>query len=341
MWRIIGQKKVIGFLQQGLSSGKLPHALLFTGPEHVGKMTAAKDLAKALNCASADRPCQECGPCLKIESGGHADVQVIGIELKDENGEESKVITIEQIKNLQRSASLPPFEGKHKVFIIDGAELLSGDAANRFLKTLEEPESGVTFILVTANDRLLLPTVVSRCQRLDFHPVPRAEIAAALTNRPGMDTERADLLAALSRGRPGWAFTAVVDAGVLERRRELLDRMVGLIGADAAERFSFAAKLAAGFTGDRKAVYDLLDAWRDYWRDILLAGARSAHLITNIDRKDEIIRLAGCFSLADIKEFIRHLESAALQLKQNVNPRLALEVLMLDMPMGEILNAKP
>jgi len=134
MWNIIGQEKAINILQKGADTGRLVHAYLFVGPEHIGKMTAALDLAMALNCAAPDRPCHECPSCQKIAAGNHTDVRVIGIEQKGEEGEEHKVITIEQIEDLQHSASLPPFEGKHKVFIIDGAELMSVDAANRFLK---------------------------------------------------------------------------------------------------------------------------------------------------------------------------------------------------------------
>ena len=335
MWQIIGQGKAINLLQHGLQNNPM-HAYLFVGPEHIGKMTAAQNLAMALNCEASDRPCLVCPSCKKIAAGNHTDVRVIGILQKEEEGEEAKVISIRQVEDIQHSASLPPFEGKHKVFIIDGAELLSGEAANRFLKTLEEPESNVTFILIATNEKLLLPTVISRCQRIEFPPVPVDELTKALTEKMSIEPERAKLLAALSRGCPGWAIIATDDGSVLEKRKEDLDRLVSLIRAGAEERFAYAARLAAGFTGDRKAVYDVLDMWRDYWRDMMLVKFGNIHLIMNIDRKDEIIKLAGAFSLTNIKNFIKRLESAREQLSKNVNPRLALEVLMLDIPKEEV-----
>ena len=335
MWQVIGQARALALLQHGLENGSLAHAYLFVGPEHIGKMTAALNLARALNCEASVRPCLKCNSCAKIASGNHSDVQVIRIELKDEEGEERKVITIKQIQDLLRSASLPPFEGKHKVFILDYAELLSNDAANCFLKTLEEPEKNVTFILITTNEKLLLSTVISRCQRIEFQPVPANEEAAALTEKLHIEPERARLLAALSRGCPGWAIMAAGDASMLEKRDENLNRIVSIIKADAGERFAYVAGLAAGFTKDRKAVYDVLDMWRDLWRDMMLVRLGCTPLITNVDRKDEIMKIAGSYSLAKIKNFIKSLESAGLQLKQNVNPRLALEVLMLDIPIEE------
>lgn len=338
MWQIIGQKKAVNLLQHGLANGRQAHAFLFVGPEHIGKMTLAKDLAKALNCGEADRPCQKCAACRKIDDGHHTDVQIIGLTPGDEEDAEAKRISIDQVKDLQHSASLPPFEGKNRVYIIDGAELLSIEAANRLLKTLEEPPDNVTFILMTTNEKLLLPTIISRCQRLELQPVPLEEEAAALMKEHNIEPERARLLAALSRGCPGWAITAAEDDTILGKRQETLDRLISIIRADAAERFAYAAQLAAGFTQNRKAVYDVLGTWQDYWRDMMLAKLDCPQLITNIDRKSEIIKVAAGFSLGGIKDFIQRVEAAVEQLKQNVNPRLALEVLMLDIPKEEVTS---
>ncbi len=204
MWQIIGQARAVSLLERGLAAGSLAHAYLLVGPEHAGKMTLAINLAQALNCESAGRPCLECAACRKIKAGNHADVQVIGL-LQNDDSNEAKLISTEQIKDMLHQASLPPFEGRHKVFIINGAELLSTEAANRLLKNLEEPVANVTFILLTTNDRLLPATVVSRCQRLEVTPVPVPAEAAALQEKWGVPAERARLLAGLSHGRLGWA----------------------------------------------------------------------------------------------------------------------------------------
>ena len=303
MWQVIGQERAVSLLQHGLEAGKLAHAYLFVGPEHVGKMTLALNLAQALNCEAAERPCLKCPACVKIAAGRHADVQVIGL-LKNEDAAEAKLISIDQIKEMQHAANLPPFEGKHKVFIIDGAELLSMEAANRLLKTLEEPVDKVTFILLTVNDKLLPLTVISRCQRLELAPMSIAGETAALVEKKGMEPQRARLLAGLSHGCPEWAIAAAADDSLLRQRDEELNRLLGIIGADYEERFAYVAQLAARFSQDRGAVYHVLDLWRDYWRDLMLQKLGRDDMITNIDRKAELVEMAGGYRLSQIKTFI-------------------------------------
>jgi DNA polymerase-3 subunit delta' len=331
MWQVIGQTRAVSLLQHSLESGTLAHAYLLVGPEHIGKMTLAVNLAQALNCEAAERPCLECPSCRKIAAGGHADVQVIGLT-REEDEAEAKLIHIEQIKEIQHSANLPPFEGRHKVFIIETAELLSLDAANRLLKTLEEPPGKVTFILLTVNDRLLPTTVVSRCQRLDLTPLSLNAAVSALADTLGIEPERARLLAGLSHGCPGWAITANQNDTLLQERNTELDRHLEILNADSEERFARAAQLAARFSQNRSAVYNILDLWLDYWRDLMLVKLGCYDMITNVDRKDELVELATDYRLDQIKSFLDSIGSAALQLRQNVNARLALEVLMLDIP---------
>ena len=331
MWQVIGQGRAVTLLQQSLKAGKLAHAYLLAGPQHIGKMTLAIKLAQALNCEAEEKPCLECRACKKIAAGNHADVQVIGL-LQKEDITEAKVITIEQVRDVLHQASLPPFEGRHKVFIFDGAELLSPDAANCLLKTLEEPEARVTFILLTINDRLLPPTVVSRCQRLELTPLPIKEEVEALVAIGKIAPERARLLAGLSHGCPGWALAAADDANALTSRTAVIDRIAGVIKDGIEGRFDYAGQLAGGFNKDRGAVYEALEMWLDYWRDLLLVKLGSEATVTNIDRKQELTETAGGYRPAQIKDFIESIRQTEEQLRQNVNARLALEVLMLDIP---------
>ena len=319
-------------MQRCLEKGTLAHAYLLVGPPHIGKMTLALNMAQGLNCEAAGRPCLKCPSCQKIASGGHADVQVIGLAQKEEA--ENKFIGIDQIKQVQHSASLPPFEGKHKVFIIDGAEQMSVEAANCLLKTLEEPVGSVTFILLTVNDRLLPSTVVSRCQRLELTPLPAAGLTEALVGR-GIEPERARLLAGLSHGCPGWALLAAADDSLLRQHNEELDRTYDIIVAGCEERFAYASRLAGQFSQNRKLVYGALDLWLDYWRDLMLVKLGCRDTVTNIDRVEKLVEMSGGYRLAQIKGFIDSIRAAAEQLRLNVNPRLALEVLMLDIPVSE------
>ena len=337
MWQVVGQDKAVSLLQRSLETGTLAHAYLFVGPPHVGKMTLALNLAQALNCQSVERPCGECASCQKIASANHADVQVIGLTQND-NSAEAKLRTeigIDQIRQLQHSASLPPFEGGYKVFIIEGAEFLSIEAANCLLKTLEEPGDKVVFMLLTTNVGFLPATVTSRCQRLELTPLAAAQAESVLNSHWGIEPARAGLLSRLSHGCLGWALSAASDNSLLQQREEEMDRLLGVIRADYEERFTFVARLATHFSQNRGPVYDMLNLWLDYWRDLLLVKTGCHDIIINIDRLSALVEMARGYTLSQIKDFIESLRLAGEHLRQNANPQLVLEVLMLDMPRKE------
>ena len=229
----IANDRAVAALERALREGRVAHAYLFAGPERVGKHALALKLAQALNCeavvpdptavgaplaAPAGRtvePCGECNPCRRIAGGLHADVQTVTVE-EDEEGTQ-KGIHVSQIREVERATALKPFEGRSRFVIIDPAEEMNAAAQNAFLKTLEEPPPQVVFALVTADESRLLPTIRSRCRRLELRLPAVAEVEAALAAR-GVEAERARLLARLSRGRIGWALEAADDASLLERR---------------------------------------------------------------------------------------------------------------------------
>ena len=337
MWQVVGHSRAVSLLQRSLERSALAHAYLFVGPPHVGKMTLAVNLAQALNCEAAEPPCGECESCQKIASAKHADVRIIGL-VSNSNSAEAKLrteISIDQIREVQSSASLPPFEGRYKVFIIDGAELLSIEAANALLKTLEEPVSKIIFILLTVNERLLPATVISRCQRLELLPLAVAEVEAALNNQWGVEPQKAKLLARLCHGCLGWAISAASDDDLLQQRTERLDKLLDITGADGEARFVYAARLATQFSQSRRVVQEVLDLWLDWWRDLLLVKTGCSETITNVDLEAKLVDLAGAYSLAEIKAVIKSIQAAGEQLGQNANPRLVLEVLMLSIPRKE------
>ena len=330
-WQVIGQTRAVSLLQRSLETGSLSHAYLFVGPAHVGKMTLALNLAQALNCEAAEPPCGECLSCQKITSGKHSDVQIM--VLNGETSEENRTkIGVSQIDELQHSVSLPPFEGKYKVFIIDGAEFLSIGAANRLLKTLEEPVGKVVFILLAVDDKMLLPTVVSRCQRVELFLMPPVQIEAALKTKWGVEPEKAKLLSRLAHGCLGWAVSSARDDSLVQQRAETLDKLIDIIGGDSEERFAYAAQMATQFSQNRGLIYARLDLWLDWWRDLLMVKVGSLGSTTNIDRLDTLSDMAGGLSLAQIRAFIQSIRAAGEQLRQNAGSRLALEVLMLDIP---------
>ncbi len=330
MWQVIGHREATRFLSRSISMKRLSHAYLLAGPPHVGKLTLALELAQAVNCqAEDDIPCGECVPCRRIADGKHSDVQVLGVVLE----ERAKSISIDQVRGMQTAASLPPFEGRRKVFIIDRAEDLSHEAANSLLKTLEEPLPHVLIILTTDRESDLLPTIHSRCQRLELRPLPIALTKDVLTTQYAVTEDRAELLARLSGGCLGWALMALQKDGPLEQRNRRLAELVDLVGhATPTRRLGYAAELANVFGSNREEAEDILAVWLNWWRDLLLVKGGNSRLITNLDCERDLLRQAENLTIGQVQEFIRRLQQVRQQLEQNANPRLAFEVLMLNMP---------
>jgi len=325
MWQVIGQDKVLSLLDYGLTTNTIAHAYLLLGPRHVGKGTLAINLAQALNCDGSERPCGGCQSCRRILEGKHADVTLTGLDSKTEIG-------IDDIRGLQRLASLPPYEGRHKVFIIEDAEYLSNEAANALLKVLEEPADRVVWLLLAADENRLLPTIMSRCQRLELKPASQAECEETLINRHEADSDRAKLLSRLCHGRFGWALSALEDEAILEWRRDRLARVLSLPNAGVGERFAYAQELANEFSRDRRAGSETMELWRDWWHDLLLIKGGHPEAIINVDYADALQEQAGPLSLGEIGEFLADLCLLEEKAYRNVNPRLAFEWLVLRLP---------
>jgi DNA polymerase-3 subunit delta' len=334
MWSVIGQDKAVSLLQRSLETGSLAHAYLFIGPAHVGKMTLALNMIQALNCESSEPPCGQCNSCRKVIEAKHADVQVIGLNGDgDSSASKQKTeISIDRIREIQHSANLPPFEGKYSTYIIDGAEFLSIEAANCLLKTLEEPADNVVFILLTANEQLLPMTVISRCQRVELPPLSADKIEYVLSSNWGIESQEARLLARLSNGCLGWAVSAHLDSSFLEQRNGYLDELIEVIETDLDKRFAYAVKLAAQFSQNRAVVQEQIGTWISWWRDMLLVKTGCVDYVTNIDRLAILNDMVRSYSINQIQTFIKDIQAAGEQLKQNANPRLVLEVLMLNIP---------
>lgn len=326
MWQVIGHERPVHLLQNSVEAGRVSHAYLFSGPRQVGKLTLARELAKALNCLERERPCGQCRSCRKIERGVHPDVQAIELE------EGSKSISIDAVRGIQDGVALRPAEGRAKVYIIEEAERLSEPAANSLLKTLEEPPPSVVMVLTTQDATMLLPTLVSRCQQVDLLPVPAKAIEAALGQRPGLDPEQARLVASLAKGRVGWALQAAASPAMLHRRMELMERLMSLPRANRVDRFAYAAELASLCSRDPEAARGVLESWQFWWRDLLLFRLDMEDLVVNVDLRDRLKAQARLYSVETLGRMVKTIQETLSLLVQNVNARLALEVLMLRVP---------
>jgi len=325
MWRVIGQDKILSLLDYSLKTNAIAHAYLLVGPRHVGKGTLAFNLAQALNCDGPELPCGQCRSCQRILEGKHADVTPIGLDSRTEIG-------IDDIRGLQRLANLPPYEGKCKVFIIDDAEYLSTEAANSLLKILEEPPPRVVWLLLAAEEEHLLPTIISRCQRLELKPVPSERIQEVLVDSYNVDADKARLLTQLCHGRLGWALSALTDDGILEQRSQRIARLVSLLPASLGQRFAYAQELASQFSQNRRAGAEIIETWLDWWRDLMLVKGDCQEAVINVDYEKALEEQARGLSLSEIEGFLANLGLLQEEISKNVNPRLAWEWLMLNLP---------
>jgi DNA polymerase-3 subunit delta' len=328
MWQVIGQDKILSLLDYSLKTNAIAHAYLLMGPRHVGKGTLAINLAQALNCDGPELPCCQCRSCQRILEGKHADVTPIGLDSKTEIG-------IDDIRGLQRLANLPPYEGKCKVFIIEDAEYLSTEAANSLLKILEEPPPRVVWLLLAAEEEHLLPTIISRCQRLELKPMPSERIQEVLVNSYNVDANEAKLLMQLCHGRLGWAVSALANDDILEQRSQRIDKLVSLLTASLEQRFAYAQELASQFSQNRRAGAEIIETWLDWWRDLMLIKGGCQEAIINVDYETTLEEQARELSLSEIEGFLANLCLLQEEISKNVNPRLAWEWLMLNLPRGE------
>ncbi len=330
MGPVIGHEGVLRLLNRSLEMGRLAHSYLLVGPPHVGKMTVALYLAQAVNCTGSPRPCQECSQCVRVALGRHADVQVISLR----EGESTRDISIDQVREVQRAASLKPFEGSCRVFIVEGAERLSAAATNALLKTLEEPPPQVLLLLLATDEEALLPTLRSRCQRLELYSLGVQEVAHALEER-GVAPERARHLALHSQGCPGIALRSLEDPDWLEAREKEVQQVADLLSTSIHQRFALAAELAQGFQANREDVQALLGLWLDWWRDLLLVKEGTTAYLVHPELRLTLEALAPEVDALAVARSLRLIQETLEVLDQNANARMALEHLLLGFPFLE------
>ena len=349
MWSTIGQDHLLKQVDAGLQAGRLAHAYLMSGPPHVGKMTLALDLAAAVNCAvlngqqagsmfaepdDARGPCGHCEPCNRIRRGVFADLKVVAV------GGDPRVatrISIEQVRDAESFLAVTPVEGSWKVVVFDGAETLSAgqsEPANALLKTLEEPPAQALLLLLTTNEDAILPTIRSRCRILPLRPMPGDALSDFLASERRVEPDTARRLARLARGCPGWAISALDDPERLDAYREQLAQVAAIASSPLDVRFDYANTLAGGFSGDRESVRQELYVWQRWWRDVLLTKEGLPERVHNDDRPEELNAHAGVTTTADVVAFVASINETLSALDANVNPRLALEYMMLAVPDG-------
>ncbi|HWR42870.1 DNA polymerase III subunit delta' [Sporomusa sp.] len=317
---IIGHKDAVRILRTMLFADKMTHALLFAGPAGIGKSLAGKLLAAGILCSgSSTKPCGHCQACIMYSRAAHPDFTLVRPD--------GRAIKIDQIRALQHFAALAPAAGLRRVCLIEDAELMTVQAANSLLKLLEEPPPGFVFILVAGTAQPLLPTILSRCRKIQFQPLAAGTLAQALVVK-GYAPEAANVAARLSGGRMGAALGLLAPEGLAARNTaaELLDSLQDN-GMEAV--WDKALKLDSL---EPKEVVVILEFLIYLLRDVvLIAGRHSEHLLYNIDYVPKLNSWADNWSEGQSISAISAVKNTIRAISGNANTRLAVEALLINL----------
>lgn len=326
-WSLLGHEWAVDLLRQHVAQGQVRHAYIFTGPQGVGRRTLALRLAQALNCpqpAAPGEPCLQCNTCLRISKMAYPDLSIVQAE------QAGGTLKVEQVRELQHSLSLAPYEGMYRVALILRFEEAHPSAANALLKTLEEPSPQVILALTAESAEILLPTIVSRCEVIRLRPLGIESLQNGLQATAGIPAEQARLLAHLSGGRPGFALHLHDNPEVMELRQRRLEELYGLLTANRVKRFAYAEPITK--PGEKENLRSTLQTWLSFWRDVMLKTSGAVLPVVNLDWEPEIALTAASVDLPAAHKVVATIGRTLDLLERNINPRLAVEVLMLDMP---------
>ena len=309
------QPKIVDFSEEVLrrfssflAHGRLGHAYLFVGPPQVGKSETALGVAKLINCQ--DRRgrvfCDACPSCLKIEKGNHPDVHLI-------SEPEGESIKIEQIRRLNCEIQLKPFEAPKKIFIIKEIDALTLEAANAFLKTLEEPTKNSLILLTTTVLEKNLDTIQSRCQIIHFYPSGNDALERKLVENFSFDAPTAHFLAYFSEGCLG-KVQKMDRRKALRSKNEIVDNFVF-----QGRNESYLKKILS----DKQKVKESLQVLLTWFRDLMLVKLtiEDAKLI-HLDRIEDLKKIEPEFSFDQIRQVIAELVDAMKLLEENLNIKL-------------------
>ncbi len=321
-WDMLGHQWAVELLQKNLAQDRLRHAYLFTGPHGVGRRTLALRFAQAINGSPIGTYDPEATASRLFERMQHPDLTVVQREEGDRD------IKIEAVRALQHTLSLSPYMANYRIALLLNFEDANDNTANALLKTLEEPSARVVLMLTAESTEALLPTIVSRCEIIRLRPVPLDDLAEGLQTLWQIEPGTAQLAAHLSGGRPGYARFLAQNPEVLAERQDWLEDLHSLLSANHVTRFAYAEKASK----DKEQFGQFLQVWLAYWRDVMLCVSGSRAPLTNSDRAEEIRALAESLDLETARQAVLALERTLGETRTNVNPRLAAEALMLELP---------
>ncbi len=319
---IIGQEQMKEQMRSALLKKKISHAYILNGEKAVGKEFAANLFAAALQCEKGgDDPCEECHSCKQAFSGNHPDIIQV-------THEKPGVISVDDIRmQVNRDVAIKPYSGPYKVYIINEAEKMNVQAQNALLKTLEEPPEYAVILLLTSNIDVLLPTILSRCVRMDFKPVSDAEVRKYLMEELKVPDYKAEICVAFARGNIGRAKALASSEEFEHIKEEALALLKYIPDMETAEVVRSIRKIEEY----KMSVDDLLDIMIMWYRDVLLFKATrdGDHLVFH-EELQALRHAARRSSYEGIEKVIEAIDKTKMRLRANVNFELTIELLLFE-----------
>lgn len=328
-WKIHGHEGAVAYLKEQTQPEKIRHAYLITGPKGVGRRTLAKAFVKALNCQNPPAEndfCDECTACRQIEAEAWADLSIL------RPAENSRELRIDQIRQMQQSLALAPYQSQWRVVIIPDFQNATIAASNALLKSLEEPPSRAILILTADARENLLETIASRCGILRLRPLSVQNCAQVLQNTLQLSDEEAQRLAHLSGGRVGTAMRYAQDESQLDQYEDALAQLLDILPQSKRARLQYAETLSKGKGNQRQNSSFLLSVWLTFWRDILITHSQAELPLVNLRHESALKTLASQLKLSQIESILKAHEKGLEQIDANVNPRLLIENILLNIP---------
>ena len=317
---IKGQHQAIHILQCAIQNKHIAHAYLFTGPEGIGKKMTAFALAQYLNCSAPNQQefssCNGCPSCIQASCGSHPDILLLEPD--------GASIKIEQIRTLLSKVALRNYESAYKIIIINDAHLMTEQAANCLLKTLEEPTDNTIFILVTAKVQNLPITILSRCQQIQFQSLSPALIQEILQQLYPQRQSQIGLMAALAKGSVHTAEELLANEEISLARQEFYQLLAKLATVTPAQIISWCQQ----WDKNKKMVKALLELAQLWFHDLLLSTTSGQwQLILNQDYLAQL--KAQQIRPEQLLKILQYFQTGMSQLESNASPRLVLEIALL------------
>lgn len=328
-WNILGHETAVQFLQIHSQPEHVRHAYLITGAEGVGRETLALAFVKSLNCLNPPSKgdfCGQCHPCRQIEAQAFPDLAILRV------AEGARELKIEQIRAMQQSLALAPYQSKYRIVLIPDFQRATTGASNALLKSLEEPPSRAILILTADARESLLETIASRCEVVRLRPMPIDDLAKELQQLHGLSEEESRKLSQLAGGRVGTALNYLRDEDLLEKYHNALEQLEELLSLNLRGRLKFVEKLQRAKGQARETYSFLIATWLTFWRDVLICTESSEVPLVNLAKEKLIQRCAAGLSLQRVAGILKQHEEALTMLDQYVNPRMILESLLLNLP---------